>query len=290
MEGDRTTLLEGAASLAAAPLGLTPGDGHAEALFAALHGLYWLTANLSQRAPLLLAVDDLQWADAPSLRYLLFLVRRLAGMPIAVLATARVGEADTETGGLLERLRSEDSVVVLRPDSLSQNASAGLVRARMRGAASQALCDARHELTAGNPFLLNELLRELASSDRTLEDDAGAKYDAWLPMWSRAACYAGWRGCPRPLWRLRARWRSLGRGRAWRGWRGWRAGRSRRLCKPREPLPQLGSSYPRLAARRGAGSAGLRPDRNPGREGQRRDRLRTAIALGRRGSVDPATG
>ena len=30
-----------------------------------LHGLYWLTVNLSQRAPLLITVDDAQLAEAP---------------------------------------------------------------------------------------------------------------------------------------------------------------------------------------------------------------------------------
>ena len=44
------------------------------------HGLYWLTANLAARAPVLILVDDVHWADAPSLRFLVFLVaRRLGG-------------------------------------------------------------------------------------------------------------------------------------------------------------------------------------------------------------------
>jgi DNA-binding CsgD family transcriptional regulator len=180
-EADGTTLLEGAASLAAAPLGLGSGDGHGEASFAALHGLYWLTANLSQRAPLVVALDDLHWADAPSLRYVIYLVRRLAGMPVAVLAAARVGEAALETGGLLERLGAEDSVTVLRPAALSEDATASLVPARVGAGASQELCDACHEITGGNPFLLLELLRELASSGRPLEDDAAARVRRLTP-------------------------------------------------------------------------------------------------------------
>ena len=38
--------------------------------FAVLHGLYWLTVNLADRGPLLIAVDDAHWADEPSLRWL----------------------------------------------------------------------------------------------------------------------------------------------------------------------------------------------------------------------------
>ena len=33
--------------------------------FAVLHGLYWLTANLAEHSPLLIALDDAHWADAP---------------------------------------------------------------------------------------------------------------------------------------------------------------------------------------------------------------------------------
>jgi len=43
-----------------------------------VHGLYWLTAGIAQRAPLLLAVDDLHWADQPSLRFASHLARRQA--------------------------------------------------------------------------------------------------------------------------------------------------------------------------------------------------------------------
>ena len=48
-----------------------------------MHGLYWLTVSLApQRAPLLLAVDDLHWADQPSLRFAAYLARRLDDLPV----------------------------------------------------------------------------------------------------------------------------------------------------------------------------------------------------------------
>ncbi len=50
-----------------------------------LHGLYWLTANLAARGPLVLAVDDAHWADAPSLRWLSHLAARIDGLPILLL-------------------------------------------------------------------------------------------------------------------------------------------------------------------------------------------------------------
>jgi len=42
-----------------------------------MHGLYWLIANLAARRPLVIAVDDAHWADAPSLRWLAHLAARI---------------------------------------------------------------------------------------------------------------------------------------------------------------------------------------------------------------------
>ena len=62
---ERAELLEGAAGLATHVVLPELADAAApvDVSFGALHGLYWLTANLATRRPLLLAVDDAQWAD-----------------------------------------------------------------------------------------------------------------------------------------------------------------------------------------------------------------------------------
>jgi hypothetical protein len=67
-----------AAALAAPALGHAGAAGEEDS-FSVVHGLYWLTAGIAQRAPLLLAVDDLHWADQPSLRFIAHLARRLDG-------------------------------------------------------------------------------------------------------------------------------------------------------------------------------------------------------------------
>ena len=46
--------------------------GSEEDVYALLHGLYWLTVNLAESRPLALAVDDVQWSDPPSLRWLAY--------------------------------------------------------------------------------------------------------------------------------------------------------------------------------------------------------------------------
>lgn len=95
---ERKGLLAGAAVLAepvfsASASAPPPGTGTTQSV---LHGLYWLVANLAERASLLLAIDDVQWADEPSLRFLLYLARRLDGVPVAVALTLRTGDASAD--------------------------------------------------------------------------------------------------------------------------------------------------------------------------------------------------
>ena len=73
-----------------------PGAGGGDVSFAALHGLYWLTVNVAGEQPLLLAVDDVQWCDRPSLRFLAYLARRLEGLSIVLAVGLRTAERDTD--------------------------------------------------------------------------------------------------------------------------------------------------------------------------------------------------
>src|SRR5262249_31909229 len=89
----RAELLSGPAALIAPLLGASQPAGSqdvaAEGSFAIVHGLYWLAANVALQRPTLLAIDDLHWADTPSLRWLLYLTRRLEGVPLLVVAGGR---------------------------------------------------------------------------------------------------------------------------------------------------------------------------------------------------------
>ncbi len=78
--------LEGGAEPAGAVFASVGGAG---ASFATLLGLQWLALDLAEARPLLLTVDDLQWCDEPSLRFLAYLSRRLEGAPILLAATLR---------------------------------------------------------------------------------------------------------------------------------------------------------------------------------------------------------
>ncbi|HEY4824974.1 MAG TPA: hypothetical protein VIH49_07975, partial [Solirubrobacteraceae bacterium] len=147
----------------AAPV-VAPGPAPATALvsdqaFPVIHGLYWLTANLARGGPVLLIVDDAHWCDRPSLRFLLYLARRLEGLPVAILLAARMREPDGEVQ-LLDQIAAEPLTRALAPAALSVGAVGELVRASL-GSPDERFVSACHDAAGGNPFLTRELLGAL---------------------------------------------------------------------------------------------------------------------------------
>ena len=169
---DRDDLLDGAAAAARGVFDATQTPDHrAEGVFGVLHGLYWLAVNASARQPLLLAVDDLQWCDTGSLRFLAYLVRRVEGLAVTVVATVRTGEEYAD--GLVAELTGEPTAQSVRPGPLSPAGVGDLVRARLGEGADLHFINACHHTTGGNPLLLLQLLRALAT-DRVPPDAAHA--------------------------------------------------------------------------------------------------------------------
>src|SRR5207247_11033089 len=119
-ELERAELLQGAAGVAAgllrlpgAPPADVPPSAGVDPSFAILHGLYWLCANLAAVGPLCLVVDDAHWADAPSLRYLAFLLTRLEELEVALVVATRPREARIDAE-LVATLVSDSSAEVIR--------------------------------------------------------------------------------------------------------------------------------------------------------------------------------
>ena len=152
----RRGLLSGVAEVGARALGFGGADAPADR-FGAFHGLYWLCANLAQRQPVIVAVDDVQWVDDPSLAWLGYLGRRCGELPVLVAATLREGEVSrdqVELVGLVGAAAIER--VGLAP--LSPVSVGVLVRTDLDARADAEFCAVCHRLTGGNPFYLRELL------------------------------------------------------------------------------------------------------------------------------------
>jgi DNA-binding CsgD family transcriptional regulator len=187
-DAERSRLLAGAARSAAAIFGESIIDDElaSEGLFARLHGLYWLTVNLSSERPLLLAVDDLHWCDGSSLRFLAYLARRIEDLPVVFVASMRLSEVDAN-GAILEELSREPHAQVLLPGPLTAGAVADVVRERLGDAVEATFAEACHASTGGNPLLLNELLKALVA-DRVTPD--AAHVDVVAELGPRAASRA----------------------------------------------------------------------------------------------------
>lgn len=167
---EREDLLGGAAALAKPVF-----DDHAivsgspeDQVFSVLHGLYWLTSNLAEQRPLLIAADDTHWTDRSSLRFFLYLAQRLPDLPVALVITGRPAEPGAHDD-LLRQLKSHRATEVLRPSALSQHGVGGVVTGRMPVAAAE-FVETCASVTGGNPHLLNELLADLA--DRGVQPTA----------------------------------------------------------------------------------------------------------------------
>src|SRR5690606_8298206 len=103
---------------------LVPDPPH-EPEFAVLNGLFRLVSNLSEDGPLLLSIDDIQWADAPTVTALEFLSRRIDSLPVAVLATER--PAATEPSDSLDAIRADGGTIWIDLQPLARESADRMV-------------------------------------------------------------------------------------------------------------------------------------------------------------------
>jgi predicted ATPase/class 3 adenylate cyclase len=127
----------------------------------------WLAAA-SADEPLLLVLDDIQWAAKPTLLLLRHILRAGSGR-ILLVGTYRDTELthDHPLVELVADLRRQGGVERLSLSGLDDVGVAAMVEqasGRALDEASQALARAVYEETEGNPFFVREVLRHLAES------------------------------------------------------------------------------------------------------------------------------
>jgi DNA-binding SARP family transcriptional activator len=130
--------------------------------------------NASERRPILLVLDDLHAADAPSLLLLRFLARELASSRICVLAAYR--DVDPvprpELTALIAELAREPLARRMALRGLSEPELAELVELTASTVASAELVAALHRDVEGNPLFAGEIVR-LFAVEGTRTDPAG---------------------------------------------------------------------------------------------------------------------
>ena len=117
--------------------------------------------TLTRERPLLLMLDDLQWADDDSIQLIRYLVRTMGSAPVFILISLRP-YSDSATGGAskliadLDRMRVTE---VLRLQRLTQRESGELLENLLGAPADDSTIESLHSRSEGVPFFLEELAR-----------------------------------------------------------------------------------------------------------------------------------
>ncbi len=138
--------------------------------------------SASRRQPLMLVLDDLQWADHPSLLLLEFVARELAGARLLVVGTYR----DVE----LSRQHPLSNTL----GELTRSAEGGFQRVLLRGLGPDdvgrfielasgvtpptGMVAAVHRQTEGNPLFVTEVVRLLVQEGELTQENVGQR-DSW---------------------------------------------------------------------------------------------------------------
>jgi len=141
---------------------------------------FWLLRELQEslekaarRVPLLIVVDDLQWADAATASALVTLSRRLATHRISWLLALRDGELADAARDAVGRLEAAGAAEI-RLGPLDEAAVAQVARDMLGGEPGEALRKVLGRAD-GQPFLLTELLRGLRAENLVMVDGGTAE-------------------------------------------------------------------------------------------------------------------
>ena len=195
-EEERAALFTGAAKLAL-PI-LEPGTAeegdNPELMYQRLHGLYWVIANLARDRPLLISVDDAQWADEASMAAERFLSLRIADLPMVLLLGVRTAEVGPFAVPLAELL-ADPATVSIRPGALSADGAARRIEALL-GPPDPAFAAACQHATGGNPFLLEQLVSEVRAEGIEPNAENAERVASLGPDTVRRRCFSDWSASP----------------------------------------------------------------------------------------------
>ena len=116
---------------------------------------------LTRERPLLLMLDDLQWADDDSIQLIRYLVRTMGSAPMLLLISLRP-YSDSATGGASKLIADLDRMrvtQVLRLQRLTPRQSAELLENLLGGPLDGSTVDSLHSRSEGVPFFIEELAR-----------------------------------------------------------------------------------------------------------------------------------
>jgi len=155
-----------------------------EARFRLFDSITTFLRNASQRQPLVLVLDDLHWADKPTLLLLEFLVNELEGTRILVLGTYRDVDISRQhpleqTLAVLARSQTGDRVLLR---GLTDEDVGRFLELTSGRTPPGALVDAVFRETEGNPFFVHEVVRLLQSDGRLDQPEDVTSWSVEIPQ------------------------------------------------------------------------------------------------------------
>ncbi len=121
--------------------------------------------NVAKRQPLLLVLDDLQWADAPSLLFLQFLVHELIDATLLLILTCRESEAARQPLLIktLAAIARTSGSQTLHLRGLTNSEVARFMELTTGQASPPEVSTVVFQRTEGHPFFMTEVVRLLAT-------------------------------------------------------------------------------------------------------------------------------
>ncbi|CAN5205929.1 helix-turn-helix transcriptional regulator [soil metagenome] len=155
-------------------LGPAPGDADQATLREALR---CALVVIARERGVLLALDDLQWADAATLELLTELGPTLPGTEVLVVGAYRSDELSREhpLRRMRNALRRTRALEELSLDSLDEAGTAALIEAALGDKPARPLVRAIYDRSQGLPFFAEELASALASENRLQRGSAGVE-------------------------------------------------------------------------------------------------------------------
>ncbi|MFJ2813040.1 ATP-binding protein [Streptomyces sp. NPDC087294] len=142
-----------------------PGERHADPQ-GVCDGLVAAVRRLARRDwPLVLLVDDAQWADQETLRWLAAFCERLADVSVLVVVARRPGEATGDAARHLDSVAACVDGPTADLSALTPDATAGITRAALGAHADAPFCREVWAVTGGNPYETVELLAKVRESE-----------------------------------------------------------------------------------------------------------------------------
>ena len=150
-----------------------PAGDPAQAKLRLFEAVVALLAAASERQPVLLVVDDIHWADESTRELLDHLSRRLAALAALLVVTYRADELHRRhpLAPVLQSWRRSGLAETVKLEPLAPAGVAEMIRVMFDAPAIEAdLRNLMFERSEGNPFVLEEMLKEAIERGRPRQD------------------------------------------------------------------------------------------------------------------------